>query len=316
MAAAVEPHLRQRPSAQARRWVGEVLGGEVVATRRLKGGVSSATRAVTVERPDGTRRQAVLRTFVDAGWLAAEPDLAAREAALLDVLEREGVAAPRLLAVDPAGLESGAVCLVMTLEPGRPVNDPADRRPWIAGLLDALHRVHAVAPPAIANLRDQRARIDLHVREATPRRYGMEVDGGLWAEVVERWPRVAARPAALIHDDFHPGNVLWRRGRLTSIVDWTGAGVGEPASDVCYLRLDVSLVSGLEAGDEVLAAHEAAVGQPVPDRPFWDLLAATRAKGAERLWWGSYVDGGLGVRLADVERRLARFIARARADLG
>ena len=70
-------------------------------------------------------------------------------------------------------------------------------------------------------------------------------------------------------------------------------------------------MSGLRAGDEVLAAYEAAFGEPVPDRPFWDLLAATRAKGAERWWWGSYVDFGLEVRLADVERRLARFIARA-----
>ena len=88
----------------------------------------------------------MLRTFVDAGWLAAEPDLAAREAALLEVLEREGVAAPRLVAVDPEGAASGSVCLVMTLEPGQPVNDPADRRPWIAGLVDALHRVARGGP--------------------------------------------------------------------------------------------------------------------------------------------------------------------------
>ena len=87
-------------------------------------------------------------------------------------------------------------------------------------------------------------------------------------------------------------------------------------SDACYLRLDVSLVSGLEAGDEVLAAYEAATGSPVPDRPFWDLLAAARAKGAERLWWGSYADGGLSVSLRDVEDRLDRFIARALAELG
>ena len=316
MTSAVEPHLRQRPTARARRWVGQVLGGEVVATRRLKGGISTNTRAVTIDRPDGTRRRAVLRTFTDDGWIRAEPDLAAREAALLEVLERAGVPAPRLLGVDADGSASGSISMIMTLEPGHPVNDPADRRPWIAGLIDALCRIHDVAPPPIPNLRDQTARLDLHTQEATPMRYGMAVEPELWATIARVWPTVARRPATLLHDDYHPGNVLWSRGRLTSVVDWTGAGFGDPVSDICYLRQDVSLVSGLAAGDEVLAAYEAVTGAAVPDRPFWDLLAASRAKGAERWWWGSYVDFGLPVTLAEVEDRCDRFIRRALADLG
>jgi aminoglycoside phosphotransferase (APT) family kinase protein len=307
--------LRQRPSGATRRWVGSVLGGEVVATRRLPGGISSATRAVTVRRPDGTTVRAVLRTFVDEEWLAAEPELAAREAALLQVLEGESVPAPRVLGVDPDGAASGSVSLLMSLEPGRPVNDPVDRRPWIAGLIDALARIHAVAPPSLG-LRDQPGRLDLHTQEPRPHRHGVQVDEALWAHVRRRWPGVVRRPPTLIHDDFHPGNVLWSRGRLMSVVDWTGAGVGDPASDACYLRLDVSLVSGLDAGDEVLAAYEAAVGAPVADRPFWDLVAAARAKGAAHLWWGSYQETGLPVTLPEVEQRLDRFIARAIADLG
>lgn len=311
----LDPQLRRRPTAAVRRWVGAALGGEVMATRRLAGGISSATRAVTVDRTDGTRVRAVLRTFVDEEWLAAEPDLAAREGAVLQLLEQAGVRAPRLLAVDPDGAATGAVCLLMTLEPGRPVNDPADRRPWIAGLVDALGEIHALAPPPIPGLRDQYARLDLHTQQARPQRHGLEVDPELWEHVARRWPTVSRRPATMIHDDFHPGNVLWSRGRLTSVVDWTGAGVGEPEADACYLRLDVSLVSGLDAGDEVLAAYEAAAGAPVADRPFWDLVAAVRAKGAAHLWWGSYVDTGLAVTLPEVEQRLDGFIARAVADL-
>ena len=314
---AVDPALRRRPSAATRRWVGEVLGGTVVATRRLPGGISSATRSVTVRRPDGSTRRAVLRTYVNEDWLAVEPDLAAREAAILELLEREGVAGAAA-----AGRRSRrrdvrvAVSLLMSLEPGRPVNDPDDRRPWIAGLIDAMTRIHAVAPPAIPGVRDQYARLDAHVAEARPQRHGLVVDAALWARVAHHWPAVRRRPATLIHDDFHPGNVLWSRGRLTSVVDWTGVGFGEPASDACYLRLDASLVSGLDAGDEVLAAYEAATGAAVPERPFWDLVAAARAKGAAHLWWGSYAEVGLRVTLAEVEDRLDRFIARAAADLG
>ena len=74
-------------------------------------------------------------------------------------------------------------------------------------------------------------------------------------------------------------------------------------------------MSGLEAGDEVLAAYEAASGGPVPDRPFWDLLAATR-QGSGGLVVGSYADFGLPGTLAQVRTRLDQLIARALADLG
>ena len=97
----------------------------------------------------------------------------------------------------------------MTLEPGRPINDPPDRRPWIAGLVDALGRIHAVAPPPIAGLRDQYARLDLHVQEATPSGTGWWSTRRCGRTSPRHWPRVARRPATLLHDDFHPGNVLW-----------------------------------------------------------------------------------------------------------
>jgi hypothetical protein len=93
-------------------------------------------------------------------------------------------------------------------------------------------------------------------------------------------------------------------------------GVGQAVADVCYLRLDVSLVRGLEAGDEVLAVYEATVGEPVPDRPFWDLLSATRAVGIAAAWHGSWVDVGIqDLPLTLVEERLAAFVARALSEL-
>jgi aminoglycoside phosphotransferase (APT) family kinase protein len=302
------PLRRERPSAEVRAWVGAALGGEVVATRRLKGGISAATRIVVVERSDGTTTKAVLRRFVNEGWLAAEPELATREAVVLEALEAHGVAAPRLLAVDGDGRASGSVCLLQTLEPGRPLHHV---RPGYADeLVAALLRVHEV--PTIPGLRDQVARLDHDIHQARPRRFGFDVDARVWAEVARLWPTVERRPSTLVHDDYHPGNVLWHRGHLSSIVDWTTAAVGQPAADVCYLGLDVSLVLGLEHGDEVHAAHERLTGAPVPDRRFWDLFAAARAVGVVDQWWGSYVEfGRTDLTLATVEARLDAFVERA-----
>lgn len=292
-----------------RAWVESVLGGRVVATRRLKGGISAQTRQVVVETEGGSRVRAVLRRVSDE-WIAAEPGLVDREAALLVELQERGVRAPRLLGHQPEG------CLLMTMEPGRPVLVPTDLRRHVRGLVDAVLSIHAGGPPKVAGLRQQVPMLEADVLQPAPYRHGSPVQPEHWAHVARLWSSVSCGPDTLIHDDFHPGNVLWSRGRVTSTVDWTGAGVGQPASDITYLALDVSLVLGLEAGDLVHEAYEAATGERVPDRPFWDLFSATRAVGLVHRWQGSWIEFGLtDLALPQVEARLDAFVARALAHV-
>jgi aminoglycoside phosphotransferase (APT) family kinase protein len=281
----------------------------VVSTRRLKGGISAQTLLVTAERPDGSSARAVLRRLSD-GWIEQEPDIVTREAALLDELERRAVPAPKHIAHDPHGP------LLMTFEPGRPVHLPKDEPSFTRDLVDALVQIHAGGPSRTPGHRDQSARLDEHLEQVSPRRNGVDVDPALWSHIRRLWPSVERRPPTLIHDDYHPGNVLRHRGRISAIVDWTVPGIGQAAADACYLRLDVSLVRGLEAGDRVLNAYEAATGEPVPDRPFWDLLSATRAVGIADAWFESWVDFGIpGVTLPLVEERLDAFVARALSEI-
>jgi aminoglycoside phosphotransferase (APT) family kinase protein len=294
--------------AEDKAWAGRALGGRVVSTRRLKGGISAQTVLVVAERPDGSRTRAVLRRLSDE-WIAAEPGIVTREARLLDELHRRSVPAPRLIDHEPEG------ALLMTFEPGRPIHHPTDDG-FVPALVHELIRIHDGGPLPSLGHRDQVARLDLHVAEESPRRSGVNADPVLWDHVRRVWPSVERRPSTLIHDDYHPGNVLWSRGRVSAIVDWTVPGIGQAVADVCYLRLDTSLVRGLEAGDEVLAVYEATMGEPVPDRPFWDLLAATRCMGIADAWHASWVDIGIrDLALATVEERLAAFVQRALAEL-
>jgi aminoglycoside phosphotransferase (APT) family kinase protein len=296
-------------SPEDRAWAGRALGGRVVSARRLKGGISAQTLLVVAERPDGSRDRVVLRRLSD-DWIAAEPDIVTREAALLDELERRAIPAPKHVAHDPCGP------LLMTFEPGRVIHLPKDSVTFTRRLVDALVHIHAGGPPSSPGHRDQEARLDAHLQEESPRRNGVDVDPVLWSHVRRLWPSIERRPPTLIHDDYHPGNVLWHRDRISAIVDWTVPGIGQAAADACYLRLDVSLVRGLEAGDAVLAAYEAAMGEPIPDRPFWELLSATRAVGIADAWYDSWVDLGVpGITLALVEERLDAFVARALAEI-
>jgi hypothetical protein len=45
----------------------------------------------------------------------------------------------------------------------------------------------------------------------------------------------------LVHLDFHPGNVLVHRGRISGVVDWDGAGRGDRRLDLVTLRYDLQL---------------------------------------------------------------------------
>ncbi len=48
-------------------------------------------------------------------------------------------------------------------------------------------------------------------------------------------PPPASGPAAPLHGDSKLANCLWQDGRLTALLDWEMAGVGEPLVDVGYL---------------------------------------------------------------------------------
>ncbi|NYE75087.1 aminoglycoside phosphotransferase (APT) family kinase protein [Microlunatus parietis] len=48
----------------------------------------------------------------------------------------------------------------------------------------------------------------------------------------------------LMHGDYHPGNLLWRDGALTGVIDWNGARLGSRWFDVAYCRADVAALFG------------------------------------------------------------------------
>src|SRR5262249_1962847 len=69
-------------------------------------------------------------------------------------------------------------------------------------------------------------------------------------------PRTAVHPPRL-----HPGNVLWRRGRVTWIVDWQSARLGSPEADVGHCRSNLVDYFCIEAADRFLARWRALSGR-------------------------------------------------------
>jgi aminoglycoside phosphotransferase (APT) family kinase protein len=246
--------LRADPPPKALDWC-----GDVVRVTALEGGASSAVHAVTLR--DG--RDLVLRRYVRPEWLAEEPGVATREAVALELVH--GLPAPRLVKLDPDGSQAGAPAVLMTRLEGA-----HDWRPDLAQLAALLVRIHAIAPPADA------------LPAYSP--YSLELTGpppcstrpDVWHQAFAVFNGPAPdHDHALIHRDFHPGNVLWRGNVMTGIVDWPNASIGAPQADIGHCRWNLARSQGIAAADELVRLTGA------PYDPYWDVVAALGGFGPE-----------------------------------
>jgi aminoglycoside phosphotransferase (APT) family kinase protein len=289
--------LRSRPPRQALAWAAARLGGPVLSARALRGGMSSAVHLLTTGGGAGQRRQAVLRRYVRPEVNAAEPDIAEREARALRVAESIGVPTPLLLAVDPAGADAGAPAVLMSRLPGRVDWWPSDTGRWLRRLAELLPRIHASPRPAPGALR----------RFAPDPQASCQPPG--WARHPRVWERAAEichgpaplLPEVLGHGDFHPGNVLWRWGKVSGVVDWQAARTGPAAADVAHCRVNL-LAFGTGAADRFTAVWQHAAGAAY--HPWADVVTIIGFLDDLRDDWGS-------------ERLLIEdMLARAVAELG
>jgi aminoglycoside phosphotransferase (APT) family kinase protein len=96
-------------------------------------------------------------------------------------------------------------------------------------------------------------------------------------------PRALKKPHTFGHGDFHPGNLLWHRGLLSGVIDWSHAISAPATHDVSYMRSDLAVLLGCRASDRFLEWYER-LGGTVADLRVWDL---TRGLSAIRWcpWW-------------------------------
>jgi len=248
--------LRSRPPAVCLAWAGSVLGATVVSAHALRGGRSSAVHMLKVVRCDGDVDHVVLRRYVRAEVLTDEPDIAACEGRVLRFAEHVNVPSPRLLGADPTGTESGTPALLMSRLPGRIVWDPPHQERWLRRLVEVLPHIHA-AP--LGDDDGLRAFAPYAQRSYEPPKWSHRP--AVWARAVEVF--FGPRPpdeVVFVHRDFHPGNVLWRRGTVSGVVDWQSACTGPPSADVGHCRANL-LRHGIDVAERFTHLWERLTGR-------------------------------------------------------
>jgi len=255
------------PTPMAKRWVEKAVGNgaEVIRVRRLSGGTASAVHAVDVRVAGGTALRLVLRRHLLFSFLQEEPDVAEREARNLQLLERARIAAPRLVAVDPSGDECDVPAVLMTRMPGQLELKPGNLDLWLRRMAELLPPIHAIDPRPFHvqewKIWDDLRKLDVPAWSSRP---------DVWRQLIDivRGPWPSFRPR-FVHRDFQHYNVLWSRGRPTSVLDWDSASMGPVELDHNHFRYNL-LDFGFEVAERFSVIYREVTGED--PNPFWEAL--------------------------------------------
>jgi aminoglycoside phosphotransferase (APT) family kinase protein len=285
-AIAIAAFLRQASAADA---------VEVRAITLLSGGAIQQNWQLDVELAGGThtgKHVWVLRTDAPATVAASLPR--EREYAIIRFAHAQGLLAPRPhFLCDDASI-IGRPFFVMEKLPGiaaghRVVRMPLDRRALAGELAQAAARIHAVSvPQAVRELPFLQTLLARDVIAAC-RDYLDTLDephpvlewGLRWCE--RRAPE--KEETTFVHRDFRTGNYLVHEGRLTGLLDWEFAALGNPLEDIGWIcakcwcfRHEHHIVGGVADLDDFIPAYEAASGRKVPPDQlrYWQVMAHIR----------------------------------------
>jgi aminoglycoside phosphotransferase (APT) family kinase protein len=112
------------------------------------------------------------------------------------------------------------------------------------------------------------------------------IDRRVWEraiKLVEAGPPPSTRPPVFVHRDYHPGNLLWSRGRTTGVIDWVNASVGHPGIDVAHCRANLWHSYSPAAAAAYLDECRELLGDDCWS-PWWDLAVATDFLEAWKGW--------------------------------
>jgi Ser/Thr protein kinase RdoA (MazF antagonist) len=188
--------------------------------------------AALVRWPDG--REAVLKWRSDY----SVEELTAGPLAAAEALRDRGYPAPATQLAVQVGT---AVVTVQELLPGKKI-DHMDE-----GLFEQAVALNARHVGVLAG-REDVPRNHLYLREDGPgyclheplRRFSART-----AALAERIESIGAQCAErlpgedVVHQDFHPGNMLSVDGRISGVIDWDGAGRGDARFDLVTLRFGI-----------------------------------------------------------------------------
>ncbi len=212
---------------------------DIRGERRIAMGQSRAMYVLDLEYvgPEGPVQRTVVARVEQWGHLGSD---SRDEVRTMQTLHTLGYPVARVLAYEPSSDVLGQPFFVMEFVPGTSVFHPDTTDEYIR-TLDRLHRLETDTGDFdyLERPRSPRESALLQVE----RWYGIyrssivEEPSPLLEEATQ-WLRnnaPATERVTLVHGDPGPGNFLFRDGRITAVVDWELAHLGDPMDDLGWL---------------------------------------------------------------------------------
>lgn len=223
-----------------------------------------------------------------------DPERATADFHGLRIARKHGVPAPEPLYLDRTGDLLGIPGIVSGFIEGEQVSYPEDVRSWSVDIARMLLRVHDIRPSAEdrRHIYDGRWMGLYFLRDSWPETMaGHPLTAPIFEAVQEPRAGLSRVRPVFLHMDYWPGNILWRCGRISGLVDWDAASYGDPALDVGYFRMNMYLRGIKEAAGIFLDYYESESG-PVENLGFWELACAARPLPRPALWIPEFHETG------------------------
>jgi aminoglycoside phosphotransferase (APT) family kinase protein len=240
-----------------RSYLGDETLGYRVPPRRFEQGMFSDVQSFTLTRgPKEWAAPLVLRMLP----FDADPEQLSLETAVQNGLARIGVPAPFVLLVHDRIETLGRMFMVMERRPGRPslkgvrwdlfASDlPKLFVSWPATIAAIARYLHSCEPGSVLDEAETRGINRLGLSPERRLRFvedRLSCFGGQGMTHALAWLRdhqpEDPKHSSVLHGDLWPANVLRHRGLLTGLVDWERAAVGDPALDIGFAKVGLSLL--------------------------------------------------------------------------
>jgi aminoglycoside phosphotransferase (APT) family kinase protein len=251
----------------------------------LKGGVSAQVTALEVTRPDGQQHKLLVRQHGEADR-QTNPQIAANEFRLLQILTAAGIPAPKPYFLDQSGQIFVTPYIVIEYIEGTSEFAPLHLDDSILQLAAHLARIHRLDCSVVdlSFLPEQTAIAAKKLRER-PTALDDSLDEGCIRAALEAvWPWPSRNPAALLHGDFWPGNIVWQGGLLVAVIDWEDAALGDPLADLANSRLEILWAFGSDAMRRFTEAYQSLMPIDYSHLAYWDLYAALQPASKLAAW--------------------------------
>ncbi len=220
---------------------------------------------VTLDRTPG---RVVVKVYRDGDGTAP------LEWSRLEFAQRVSLPVPEPIVADLASVWFGRPAVVMSRLPGRPDLTPTDVDSWVGALARALAELHETSLDGAEGAVTRPPRFETWTAPAGDHN---ALTATAVRAVTAHLP-LSASERVLTHGDFHPGNILWHRGRITGVVDWSAARLDTRWYDLAYCRASVCIHHGPDIAARLTDAYSGIVGATSDDLAVYDLMCVLSSR--------------------------------------